>query len=285
MTSVEYEAVPEPERQIHHHAEEARELALVEQQRLVAERVASQAMQETIPEQSHIIDDVLMHYFDKAKAFAEVTSAELIGVIRSNFAELSFENLRMLQTAVADIEENCRELHYQVKVARARRRDYLVCRLGSHGYIPLSAREETLALDATELGIQSYPQKLETVSPGQALDSVEKELSNFIQIRKAVTDTASLATRMGMMGGAAGTPPNSYKISVRSPSVGARVSYAPCYFLNYTVLASPTSPVHGYIAPGRYVFKVTTRAHVDHPDAGEFDIPPSGIASEIDLTV
>jgi hypothetical protein len=46
---------------------------------------------------------------------------------------------------------------------------------------------------------------------------------------------------------------NMLDIEVHSHTQGGRVSDSPAYFINYTNLAAPTSPVRGRILRGRYL--------------------------------
>lgn len=56
---------------------------------------------------------------------------------------------------------------------------------------------------------------------------------------------------------------------------GLRVHYSPAYFFNPNqVFGSPTSPVHGWIRPGRYVFGATGINLPLRFEQAEFDIPP-----------
>ncbi len=230
--------------------------------------------------------NLLTYCLERTRAFADAAADELMSIIRSKSSELDFENIReLMRTRIADIEENCVSLHQQVKRSRARGDGFLVCAKRARGYIPVSRQEEALVVDDSKFEFPTAEREYFTVETEKALDFVEPELADFLHRRVATSEYVSLAQRMGMAGGTGAAPPNTFQIMVNSPSAGARVSYSPCYFVNYTVLASPTSPVYGYIPPGRYIFMVTTKAHLKHSDPGEFDIPPSGIQQPIDLTV
>ena len=70
-------------------------------------------------------------------------------------------------------------------------------------------------------------------------------------------------------------PPPGIPFRVACPYNGLRVHYSPSYFLTSSrVFGSPTSPVVGWIQPGRYKFGVIGRAFEMRFDPANFDIPP-----------
>ena len=80
--------------------------------------------------------------------------------------------------------------------------------------------------------------------------------------------------------GGSAAPSLAMPFEVETVSRGGRVHYSPCYFLSaYTVFGEPSSPVSGYLQPGRYVFGLSLHGKPATFDlAGEYDVPPHKVA-------
>ncbi len=281
-------APPKPSRPAKSRTQPAQKPEGIEQKRSLAARLTLQVGDDIRSHADALALEITTFYRSELRPAAEALAAEIVSVLRSPNAsrDLSFVNLRRLQARVADIEDNCHILNSEIQAARARfgpERGVLRCLDRSGRYIPVARLDSTT--DAMQGTVTPNQARIHSVPIDRVLTDVEPALSEFIEIRAAAGEAEEMFARMGMLGGIGGVPSNTYRITVRSPTIGARVSYSPCYFINYTVLASPTSPVHGYIAPGRYVFMVTTTGQTSLYDPGQFDIPPSGIAADIGLTV
>ncbi len=71
-------------------------------------------------------------------------------------------------------------------------------------------------------------------------------------------------------------PSPGVRFKVITQNQGERVHYSPAYFLKTsTVFGAPTSPVIGWIQPGRYVFATVGANGRMRFDPGQFSVPPS----------
>lgn len=86
-----------------------------------------------------------------------------------------------------------------------------------------------------------------------------------------------------------GGGPNLYmssglKFTVITKRDGLRVHYSPSYFLSWgNVFGSPTSPVFGWIQPGRYKFGAIGRGFPFRFDSADFDVPPQTQAHLVNI--
>jgi hypothetical protein len=72
------------------------------------------------------------------------------------------------------------------------------------------------------------------------------------------------------------SPSPGVRFKVITQNQGERVHYSPAYFVKLsTVFGAPTSPVVGWIQPGRYVFAVVGAHGHMRFDPGQFAVPPS----------
>ena len=66
-------------------------------------------------------------------------------------------------------------------------------------------------------------------------------------------------------------------VIVHTNSPGLRISYSPVYLFDGkgTIFGSPSTPVQGWIRPGRYIFGGAQGAQPITWDGGEYDVPPA----------
>lgn len=65
------------------------------------------------------------------------------------------------------------------------------------------------------------------------------------------------------------------QIRVHTQTAGLRVHYTPSYFFTPNqVLGAPTTPVDGWVQPGRYKFGAMGKGFPLKFDPADFDIPP-----------
>lgn len=101
-------------------------------------------------------------------------------------------------------------------------------------------------------------QRIELVSTEQARESFTSRLIRFLGLR--INDVE---------GSSEGSPGYVFKVYTNSHSL--RIHYSPAYFINYNLaFGSPTTPVSGYLQPGRYTFGAYPN---DYWDGVEYDIP------------
>jgi hypothetical protein len=106
-------------------------------------------------------------------------------------------------------------------------------------------------------------ERYETSSPVQALEMFRVRLQAFLTTRFSARQS-DISDLPGL------------QIEVSTLSPGLRVHYSPAYFFDPTnVLNAPTTPVRGWIQPGRYIFGAAQsgRKAAFEYDA-EYDIPP-----------
>ncbi|MEW7849663.1 hypothetical protein AB2N08_13265 [Massilia aurea] len=174
--------------------------------------------------------------------------------------------LRGLGIYTADIEQNCSELKRQVLNNRYEQYLHAVV-LSDQSVVPIAdALVERISEFTTPPAFQ-----LDRAPTEQVLDGFYKALKSFV-LRRLIGQF--MFPRMdALVGGPmfSGGTMLSVKVTSKLTS-GARVEYSPIYYIAFTVLAAPTSPVRGLIPPGRYIFKLTTIIN-DLYDRGIFDVP------------
>lgn len=204
------------------------------------------------------------HFLDDASAIVK----ELKESILQQEIPLAVDNLRALAVQTADIESNCAQLKKQVAEDRFEGR--LAClRTGEGPFIPVSDSE---FFGNTKL-YNDLPHDVFTlIDTEMAVDNFCDELTPFLTQRLA--GQAYLPRADALVGGTSGGGGmnNLLPIRVFSPTIGARVSYSPAYFISYIVFSAPTSPAIGMVAPGRYIFMLTMN-NSDLFDRGVFDVP------------
>jgi len=189
----------------------------------------------------------------------------------ANKSELDFFPLRSSKIYSADIEENIEQFAQQVSYFDG---------LGVGGLPGIQEGDTWVAIAVNEIakdrpvnesaeGATRWGAKVKMTSFGQAFRDTHVALQRFIARRLGAYRFQNLAAAGGI-----GSTNNMLPIEVHSPTRGARVSYSPSYFINYQVLASPTSPVKGFLHPGRYMFMLTTRGPTNVVDQGMFNVPP-----------
>lgn len=78
------------------------------------------------------------------------------------------------------------------------------------------------------------------------------------------------------------SPSPGVQFTVATKGSGERVHYSPAYFQKIsTVFGSPTTPVSGWIQPGRYTFSVVGANGTMRFDPGQYSVPPSTSAQLI----
>lgn len=197
---------------------------------------------------------------------AEAIADELFEHLVRDDRSVDFSQLRSASAQTADIEDSLEKLDNLVHVLRRGGSDSIRCVEIEETPIPISADEELIY----RLGRAESTNGPFEVNINDALRGVRRHLARFLVDRLA---SKFFAVR-GITGGMSNTP-NLLSVQVSSHSVGARVSYAPAYFINYLPLAAPTSPVQGFILPGRYIFRLTTPGPRYLIDQQVFDIPPT----------
>lgn len=179
--------------------------------------------------------------------------------------DLDYGPLRGLHAETGDVEHHLDMLADHVNLPHVRSTGALPCVEVDGVAVPI-ASQHLLRRKSGRAAIRTKSAPL-----SQALEGVGHHLARFLSIRVA-WDFFHPAQRPSL-----GMDPTKtmLAIKVHSHTSGGRVSYSPAYFINYIHLAAPTSPVHGRIQPGRYVFMVTTIGPKSVYDSQPFDIPPS----------
>lgn len=209
----------------------------------------------------HQLVDWVEKFANRAQELAE----RLVDQIRVPYAEIDFSLLRDTKARFADVEDNLEKLKQQVQAAHREGHNRLPCL--PVGQVPIPASTEWLAR-SRQSGIDEGEMQPINVPIDRALDNVGRHLAPFIAQR--VGSTGYLSQVVGGMGGA-----QMLSVVVHSLNHGDRVSYSPAYFVNYSVLASPTTPVQGVVDPGTYIFMVTSPGRKPRRDPGIFPIPPT----------
>jgi hypothetical protein len=106
--------------------------------------------------------------------------------------------------------------------------------------------------------------KFTSVHPVEALGAFRGRVIDFLTDRFAGRAQAGVSPSPGV------------RFKVISKNHGERVHYSPAYFLKLsTVFGAPTTPVIGWIQPGRYIFSVVGMHGHMSIDPGQHSIPPS----------
>lgn len=103
-------------------------------------------------------------------------------------------------------------------------------------------------------------------SPEEARDFFNTRLRQFLEprITRASSENATPVVHQGL------------KFKVHTYTSGLRVHFTPAYWFSPNqVFGSPTTPVEGWIMPGRYKFGTVGPANGLQFDDGEYNIPPS----------
>lgn len=105
---------------------------------------------------------------------------------------------------------------------------------------------------------------VEPSSPEEAAGYLRTRLQGFLEIRFSAR-RSNISQSPGL------------KLTVQTQTHGKRVHKSPAYFFNpHLYFAAPTTPVVGWIQPGRYVFGVQGPGDPQPQfDSAEFDIPPT----------
>ncbi len=125
----------------------------------------------------------------------------------------------------------------------------------------------------TERALNSMGLKWRYVSVDTALGIFAEHLREPVRSRLgwAQTQPDRQGSRMS-----ASVPPGMLQFTVNSVNSGLRIRYSPAYlFRGGTVFGSPSTPVHGYLPPGRYIFGGESHAHPLIWDTGIWLIPPA----------
>jgi hypothetical protein len=104
---------------------------------------------------------------------------------------------------------------------------------------------------------------LSECSTEEARESFASRLAAFLTLRyRAKVQVMSFS------------PGLQFKVVTTNP--GLRVHYSPAYFFNpWNVFGGPTTPVYGWIQPGRYIFGAVGPDFPMQFESGHFDMPPS----------
>jgi hypothetical protein len=197
-----------------------------------------------------------------SEAMDEVTREVWRGVLGAP-GERAVDALRSLGVPTHDVEGNYDEFRSQVEADRYQ--GGMPCvQAGDGRTIPVA---EPLSTDGNfHMHAEVNVRPMEAAVAGFC-----DELKPFLAQRVAAK---SWFPRMrDFFGGMSQTPLN-LPVRVFSPTLGARVSCSPAYFINYVSFAAPTSPATSVLLPGRYIFMISTRRGKQY-DQGVFDIPPS----------
>lgn len=209
----------------------------------------------------------LVEMVENARYHAKKVADFLIEQIRLPHAAMNFSPLRSADVRFADVEDNLDKLRDQVRAADRDGTARLRCLPVGETLIPVSA-EWTARARQNGDGRNTGDARPVDLPIDQALENVGKHLVPFIAQRFG--STAYLSNLLGGMGGA-----QMLSVVVHSRTHGDRVSYSPAYFVNYAVLASPTTPVQGVLDPGTYIFMVTSPGRKPRRDNGVFHVPPT----------
>jgi hypothetical protein len=108
--------------------------------------------------------------------------------------------------------------------------------------------------------------------PGQPFEIVEIDSGKVVGFfRERVV--SFLATRFSARAAVANSPGIRFTVNTQNP--GERVHYSPAYFQKLsTVFGSPTTPVKGWIQPGRYTFSVVGVNGQMRFDPAHYPVPP-----------
>ncbi len=210
--------------------------------------------------------DEYLHAHRSSSWIAEELADDLCRDLLRDDRSINFAHLRNVPVQTADIEDNLERLARIFYILRRTGTDVIPCAAAGKFAVPISIDEEV----AHNFGQLEARGDVFMIGFTKALEGVHKQLTEFLLDRIA----SKVFNKSKFHGGMSNTP-NFLSITVSSRATGARVSYSPAYFINYMPLAAPTSPVQGVIAPGRYLFRLTTPGPQHLVDQQVFDIPPS----------
>jgi hypothetical protein len=126
--------------------------------------------------------------------------------------------------------------------------------------------------------------KFEGVAVGKIKQILYKRVTQFLTVRYSIDEDESPMRRFASLGAAHsgfGNGPTGYlSFQVQTRLNGLRVHYSPSYLIDWSnVFGSPTTPVDGWIRPGRYKFGAMKQDGTFVIDNANFDIPPLSAAS------
>ncbi len=193
----------------------------------------------------------------------------------------------------ADVEFAIERLNVQVFTFEAEETGF-PCIVDRDGPLPLLLSSDFLRPSARfeEQDSSSYPPVFYELAefyrnreirfasvPVQVLErALRDRITRFLRTRVGEDDEAPRPTARAV--GAAphgflkGSPYLSFQVSTPGRS-GLRIHYTPSYFVDWNnVFGSPTTPVDGWILPGRYKFGAMTPNGDFLIDNANFDIPP-----------
>lgn len=131
----------------------------------------------------------------------------------------------------------------------------------------------------------------------EAEEGIQRSLSNFLSYRfsgmkkwaewiqgKGISNSVKSTDTSDVSGSGSAQPPRppavgaggGLQVQVSCSTPGLRIHVSPAYFINWIFFGSPTTPVTGYVSPGRYIFAgdgpMLPRRTKDN---GVFCIPPT----------
>lgn len=102
-------------------------------------------------------------------------------------------------------------------------------------------------------------------------------LASFIAVRSSDEDEnpSPRAAAVGAAPFGFSSVPGYLQVQVRTERQKLRIHFSPSYLIDWSnVFGAPTSPVDGWIRPGRYKFAGLSRTGEWYVDNSNFDIPP-----------
>ncbi len=249
-------------------------------------------------EKNEYLSEIFNELRSDAHASVESVTEELSGLIKNELDQFQFGGLRELSIFTADIEYLLGWLEQQYRVSNRYGSRELPCYMINETPIPVSIPSFNSFIDKTDVELDGIrkcnwekfneiwyrevqeDEQAKLINADDAVDNSIAELTEFMKGRLAAK---KYFDRFGVDHAMVGPPSRPVvgdqsavamlSVEVHSKTPGERVSYSPAYFINYMVLAAPTTPVTGYLLPGRFVFMVSNSV-VSKKDPGVFDVPP-----------
>jgi hypothetical protein len=113
----------------------------------------------------------------------------------------------------------------------------------------------------------SWEERVQIADVGKAEDGIQRNLHGFLSYRFAGIKKwaewirgAYGPSRSSEPSGSKGSPPpavgagGGLQVHVSCQTPGLRLHISPAYFISWVNFGSPTTPVAGYVLPGRYIF-------------------------------
>lgn len=126
--------------------------------------------------------------------------------------------------------------------------------------------------------------KFEDIVVSEIKEILYRRVTRFLSVRYSIDEDEGPRPRFASVGAARSSftnrPAGYLSFQVRTSLTGLRVHYSPSYLLDWSnVFGAPTTPVDGWIRPGRYKFGAMKQDGSFLIDNANFDIPPLDAAT------